>query len=102
MTINVKESPDLNTITLFIEGRFDFSLHRAFSGAYRDYPKGTKKYVVDLSKVQYMDSSAMGMLLQLREHAQKDAKDSVVLANASAGVADILRIANFEKLFTVR
>jgi anti-anti-sigma regulatory factor len=49
-----------------------------------------------------MDSSAMGMLLQLREHSLKGEKDSVVLSNPSSGVADILRIANFEKLFAVK
>jgi HptB-dependent secretion and biofilm anti anti-sigma factor len=102
MAIKTTASSDGKTVTLFVEGRFDFSLHKDFSEAYKDLPKGEKHFIVDLSQVQYMDSSAMGMLLQLREHAAKDGMDSVILANPSSGVADILRIANFEKLFTVK
>ena len=98
----IKTTESGSTVTLFVEGRFDFSLHKEFSDAYKEFPKGQKHFVVDLSQVQYMDSSAMGMLLQLREHSAKDSKDAVVLANPSSGVADILRIANFEKLFTVK
>jgi anti-anti-sigma factor len=89
-------------VTLAIEGRFDFSQHREFSGAYKAFEKGSKEFLVDLSRVQYMDSSAMGMLLQLREYAKKGGNDTVVLANPTPGVADILRIANFEKLFKVK
>jgi anti-anti-sigma factor len=100
MAVKVTESGD--QVTLAIEGRFDFSQHKDFSGAYRGFEKGGKNFIVDLSNVQYMDSSAMGMLLQLREHAKKGSTDGVVLSNPTAGVADILRIANFEKLFTVK
>jgi anti-anti-sigma factor len=102
MTVKTIESDNGRTVTIFVEGRFDFSLHKEFSEAYRQYEKGGRCFVVDLSRVQYMDSSAMGMLLQLREHAIKGEKDTVMLANPSSGVADILRIANFEKLFTVK
>lgn len=102
MGIKTSESADGSAVTLFVEGRFDFSLHKDFSDGYRKYPKGEKKFIVDLAQVQYMDSSAMGMLLQLREHSLKGEKDSVVLSNPSSGVADILRIANFEKLFAVK
>lgn len=98
----IKVSEENNVVTLVLEGRFDFSQHKEFSVAYRAYEKGSKQFVVDLSQVQYMDSSAMGMLLQLREHAAKGGNDAVVLANPTPGVADILRIANFEKLFTVK
>jgi anti-anti-sigma factor len=100
MPITVSEQGDV--VTIFIAGRFDFSLHREFADAYQPYPKGVKRYVVDLSGVDYMDSSAMGMLLQLRDHSLKGDKEAIVLANPSDGVADILRIANFEKLFTVQ
>jgi hypothetical protein len=41
----------------------------------------------------------MGMLLQLREHASKSGQ--VSLANANANIQEILKIANFDKLFNV-
>ena len=41
----------------------------------------------------------MGMLLQLREYGDKSA--GVSLVNANQAVGEILRIANFDKLFTI-
>ena len=99
MSITTQETPD-GRIRILIDGRFDFSSHQAFSKAYKQYPPGEHQYEVDLSDANYLDSSAMGMLLQLREHSSKT-KGSVVIKNPDAGVKEILRIANFDKLFQV-
>jgi anti-anti-sigma factor len=87
-------------VTLQVSGRFDFSCHQDFVAAYKAFPKNERNFVVDLSSTEYMDSSAMGMLLQLREYSDKSVP--VALVNANQGVAEILRIANFDKLFTVK
>ena len=100
MTVSSDVSPEQNEITIHVSGRFDFSAHHDFQHSYTKYAKGEKKFVVDLQDVDYMDSSAMGMLLQLREHSNKEA-GGVVLANGSDGIREILRIANFDKLFTL-
>jgi anti-anti-sigma factor len=100
MTINVTESDDAKEVTIHVSGRFDFSLHQSFMDAYQKYPKGEKKFVVDLAGTEYMDSSAMGMLLQLREHAAKD-EGNISLINPNETVRKILEIANFSKLFDV-
>jgi anti-anti-sigma factor len=86
-------------VTISVSGRFDFAMHQEFMSAYRDYPGGEVHFVVDLSGVEYLDSSALGMLLQLREHGHKGRE--VELVNGNQGVKEILRIANFEKLFKV-
>jgi len=88
-----------DTVIIQVIGRFDFATHQDFLNAYKDLPKGQKKFVVDLSDTEYMDSSAMGMLLQLREHGDKS--QLVELINGNEGVREILRIANFDKLFKV-
>ncbi len=97
MSVTATEQGD--TVTIKVNGRFDFSAHQEFIGAYRDLPKGEKSFVVDLSSTEYMDSSAMGMLLQLREHASKSGL--IQLSNANANIQEILKIANFDKLFNV-
>lgn len=97
MGVRSSESGDL--VTIHIQGRFDFFTHQEFLRAYKSYPKGVKHFVVDLSGADYMDSSAMGMLLQLREHANTDIP--VELAKGNEGILEILRIANFDKLFKV-
>ena len=99
MPVNTVELPDKNEVVIKVSGRFDFSCHQDFLKGYRAYPPGSKGYVVDLSQAEFMDSSAMGMLLQLREYGDK--KAGVSLVNGSESVKDILRIANFDKLFTI-
>lgn len=100
MSIISTESADGKNVTIEVHGRFDFATHQDFARTYKQYPKGEKAYVVDLKSADYMDSSAMGMLLQLREYSDKGA-GGVTLANGNEGVKEILRIANFDKLFKV-
>ena len=86
-------------LVILINGRFDFTLHSEFRRAYRDHPnEGDLQYQVDLSKVNYMDSSALGMLLLLREYAGGDSA-RVIIANPSPRVRKVLEIANFQKMF---
>lgn len=101
MSISSEISEDDKTVTLKIAGRFDFSTHKDFMQAYKSYPKGDKVFVVDLAQTEYLDSSAMGMLLQLREHSAVQ-ENNVVLKNGNEAVLEILRIANFGKLFTIQ
>ena len=91
-------STDGALVTIKVTGRFDFTLHKAFRDAYREYDSGRVKFVVDMSRVEYLDSSALGMLLLLREHVGGD-KGRVLIRNANAAVDKILRVANFDKLF---
>lgn len=97
MAVNSTESGKV--VTIHVQGRFDFATHQDFLKAYKAYPRGEKNFVVDLSGADYMDSSAMGMLLQLREHS--DQGEQIELVNGSDGIKEILRIANFDKLFKV-
>ena len=101
MSISSELSEDEKTVTIKIVGRFDFSTHQEFMQAYKAFPKGEKVFIVDLSQAEYLDSSAMGMLLQLREHSAME-EDNVVLKNGNEAVQDVLQIANFSKLFTIQ
>ncbi|MEN8178009.1 MAG: STAS domain-containing protein [Pseudomonadota bacterium] len=87
-------------MTITVSGRFDFSNHQDFIKAYKEHPRGEKNFIVELSGAEYMDSSAMGMLLQLREHSTKE-QDCVILAHCNEAIQEILRIANFQKLFSI-
>ena len=99
MSVTCSESSDGRVITISVNGRFDFAMHQEFLLAYKGHPRGEKEYVVDLEKAEYLDSSALGMLLQLRDHGVPSGE--VKLVNGSQGVREILRIANFDKLFKV-
>ena len=85
-------------VRIEISGRFDFSQNDAFRRAYQDTPAGSR-FAIDLKRVSYVDSSALGMLLLLRRHAG-DRIDSVSMQNIPADVGRVLRIARFDQLFT--
>lgn len=89
-----------NTRTLRIDGKFDFKLHRCFRELYEAAPPEIANFVIDLSRTQYMDSSALGMLLLLREHVEGD-RNRVRIVNCNPEIRKILEIANFDKLFDI-
>lgn len=99
MSVTSTESDGGGVVTIAINGRFDFSMHQSFVQAYKVYPQGEKRFVVDLQNAEYLDSSAMGMLLQLREYCAGGS--AVRLLNGNEAVCEILKIANFDKLFEV-
>ncbi|MDP1527266.1 MAG: STAS domain-containing protein [Rhodocyclaceae bacterium] len=89
---------DGNTVVV-LNGRFDFNAHREFRETVDQAVKETAaKIHVDLGGVDYLDSSALGMLLMLRDKA-KGAGKEVLLANARGAVKQVIEIANFGKLF---
>ena len=99
MSVTSSLSNDGGTVTIAVRGRFDFATHQDFLQVYKQHPKGEKRFVVDLKQAEYMDSSAMGMLLQLRDYSDKGG--AVSLVNGNDGIREILRIANFDKLFDI-
>jgi len=99
MGIVVVDSIDKRQVLLKVTGRFDFSSHNEFSSAYEQFPKGEWQFVVDLSATEYMDSSSMSMLLQLKEHAFGEKPLSLV--NPNDAVRELLQIANFDDLFAI-
>jgi len=100
MTISSELDGESKTLTIAIEGRFDFSSHKSFREAYEDQDAEAANYLIDMANANYIDSSALGMLLLLRDHAGGD-NAQVEIANCSADVKKILTISNFDQLFTI-
>lgn len=101
MTVSNHSDSKNNTLTIQVSGRFDFYVTQAFRDTYRNSTLPGGNYIVDLSRTDYMDSAALGMLLLLREHAmQHEAK--VHIKGTSESLRRILSIARFEQLFDIR
>lgn len=85
-----------------LKGRFDFNSHREFREAVDAALQNDsqQEVQVDFAGVEYLDSSALGMLLMLRDKARGAGK-SVSLANCRGAVKQVIEIANFGKLFPI-
>jgi len=84
-----------------LQGRFDFNAHRDFRDAIDSALSANAVAVsVDFGSVEYLDSSALGMLLMLRDRAKGVGRE-VTLTNCRGAVKQILDIANFGKLFKI-
>lgn len=93
---------DAGKALIKLSGRFDFNTHREFRGAYEPLvgDAETRSVVVDFSNVDYLDSSALGMLLMLRDKLGGAGKE-VALCGVRGNVKQVLDIANFGKLFPI-
>jgi anti-anti-sigma factor len=100
MAVNADYSAQGKELTISIKGRFDFGSHQDFRNAYERVNEKPKGYRIDLKETTYLDSSALGMLLLLRDHAGGDSA-KVRLVNSNSDVKKILAISNFDKLFEI-
>ena len=100
--MEIKQIKSGNQGTLSLVGRFDFNVHREFKNAYMALlnDAAVHSITVNLAAVDYLDSSALGMLLMFREGGQS-ANKQISLSNPNQTVVKILDIANFNKLFTI-
>ncbi|WP_348529612.1 STAS domain-containing protein [Pseudomonas sp. RGM2987] len=100
MSVVTEVSPDGQKLTISIKGRFDFGRHQEFRESYERLNMKPESIVVDLKEATYLDSSALGMLLLLRDHAGGDDSD-IRIVNSNSDVKKILAISNFDKLFDI-
>ena len=100
MGITKEVSEDGKDVNIQIEDRFDFSLHQGFRESYSQHDIKPAKFTLDLSKTTYMDSSALGMILLLKDYAENISAD-VIISKPSETVYKILQIAQFHRLLTI-
>ena len=98
MSVVTEVSADKKKLTISVKGRFDFAKHQEFRQSYeKEQPESV---IVDLKEATYLDSSALGMLLLLRDHVGGDDSE-IRVVNSSSDVKKILAISNFDNLFDI-
>ena len=92
-----------STVSLRPANRFDFNSFRDFRNAYEAALEdpAVRLLIVDMQDVQYIDSAALGIFLLLRDRASSLNKQ-VELHNPHGTAKEVLEIANFQKIFTIR
>ncbi len=101
--MNIEIQKDGNTARLILNGRFDFNSYQDFNRqADQMMADGSiGQLAVDFENVKYIDSSALGMLLLLKERATSVSK-SIQLVNCKGAVYQALKLGNFHRLFTIQ
>jgi anti-anti-sigma factor len=89
------------SLTIKISERFDFSQHQAFRNAYEGLDLTQARIILDMSGLEYMDSSALGMLLVLRERAGGD-QANITLKGVRQNLMQIIEVSRFHELFKLQ
>jgi len=87
---------------LILSGRFTFTDYPAFRRLVSDIlERPVSGYVIDLEKVEFIDSAGLGMLLLARDEADRKGR-SVELRGPQGQVKRVLNVARFGTLFNIR
>lgn len=100
MSINAEFSGNKSIYTIFISGDFNFSMLREFKNSYAVASVAEAKVIIDFRETDMIDSSALGMLLNMQKDLNK-ADQEITIINSKDFVRKILTITNFEKKFTI-
>ena len=67
MSLDRVFSDDGKQLTIIVDEKFDFAKVQDFRVAYSNGSDEVKSIVIDLQRTEYMDSSALGMLLNMQK-----------------------------------
>lgn len=79
-------------MTISIEGVFNYELAMEFALAYKAENVGT--YIIDLAATQHLDSTALGILINMKKTI--DANAEIKIINASKEIKRLLNISRLD------
>ena len=99
--MQIKTFKNNGNVRLVLSGRFTFDAYHDFKAEFTPVLDSGdfKELEIDLGGVEYLDSSALGMLLLLKERV---VHKPIVLSNAKGTVKSVIEIANFHQLFAMK
>lgn len=100
MSLSTSFSADGQTFTIQISGKFDFNYVQEFRTAYSEVTEPLEFVVVDLRETEYMDSSALGMLLNMQKSLTGKV-NRIKISNCRPQIKKILQISRFDKKFDI-
>ena len=100
MSLEREFSNDGKELTIYLEEKFDFGKVQDFRLAYSEGNEEVISIVINLQKTEYMDSSALGMLLNMQKSLHESV-NSFKITHCRPQVLKILQIARFGKKFDI-
>ena len=102
MNVTTSLSEDGKTWTIYIDGDFNYYLLNEFTAAYQNIEElKSKMIVLDLRKTLTIDSSALGMILNMQKALEKPDR-TISVINCNRMVKNIFEITNLDRKFNVR
>jgi anti-anti-sigma factor len=95
MTVSKQVIDDGQGLLIQIAGKFDFHLVHEFRESYQG--DRYKSYTLSMERVEHIDSSALGMLLNMRKHLGNDVP--IKIKNCTPNIKKIFMISHFDKKF---
>lgn len=101
-TLSMTKTVSNGDVVVTLSGRFDFSANSRFRAMLEDvFSVNPKSLSFDFSGVDYMDSSALGMLLVVKDRLSSMKLPRPAIRGARGAAAEILSIANFQRIFEI-
>lgn len=94
---------DAGKARINLPSKFDMSVQPHFRQAYTDVLDDADilEIEVDFNDVYYIDSSALGGLLLLRQRAEESARN-ITITKCQPEVMKVLTMANFHRIFNIQ
>lgn len=89
---------DAGRTALVLREQMTYADRQAFDGLVPGLVKQGRAIVIDMAQLEYMDSAGLGMLLTLRDLAEKT-RLKVSIRSAQGDVKELLRLSCFDTLF---
>lgn len=101
MSVKYEITDDEAGPTLLLKDQLTFADRDVFDSLIdKLLARNKRKVTVDLSLLDYMDSAGLGMLLTLRDRAER-ARADVSIRNPRSEVRELLVLACFDSLFAI-
>lgn len=87
-------------VSLLLPNRFDYGYHKEFQKCCGEYidNDAINSIVFDFSRVEYLDSAALGMMMMWQRRAAA-ANKKMFIKGAIGPTAQILAMANMQRIF---
>lgn len=97
MQYNIQTAGD--KITVKINGRLTFKEHSTCRDLIRELSNQSgRSEIIDLANLEFIDSAGLGLLLRIKEAAEKDGRSVALRVPHEGQVYKMLSVAEFEKM----
>ena len=97
--LNITKTAENNALTLALEGRLDTVTAPQLESELKASLEGVKALTMDLSKLEYISSAGLRVLLSAQKQMNKQGEMKVI--NAGETIMEIFEVTGFSDILTI-